>query len=59
LTEADQRAACAVHLFIPALVPGMQIDAGEDWVEYEFASGNRWRDTGRTKYANTYEGERT
>jgi hypothetical protein len=58
-TPIDQRAACAVHLFIPELVPGMQIDAGEDWVEYEFASGNRWRDTGMNKYANTYEGERT
>jgi hypothetical protein len=54
LTEADQRAACAMHLFIPSLVPGQQVDAGEDWVEYEFASGNRWRDTGMNKYANTF-----
>ncbi len=54
LTEADQRAACAVHLFIPALVPGQQVDAGDDWVEYQFANGNRWRDTGMNKYANTF-----
>ena len=54
LTEVDQRAACARHLFIPSLVPGQQVDAGEDWVEYAFASGYRWRDTGRTKYANTF-----
>jgi hypothetical protein len=54
LTEADQRAACAVHLFIPALVPGQQVDAGEDWVEYQFANGNRWRDAGMNKYANTF-----
>ena len=30
----------------------------EDWVEYEFASGNRWRDTGMNKYANTFYGAR-
>ena len=53
INDADQRAACSHHLFIPSLVPGQQIDAGEDWVEYEFASGNRWRDTGINKYANT------
>ena len=50
LSEPDQRAACANHLYLPPLVPGSQVDAGEDWVEYEFASGNRWRDTGMNKH---------
>lgn len=53
LSDTDQRAACAHHLFLPPLVPGRQVDAGQDWVEYEFASGNRWRDTGMNKYATT------
>ena len=56
LNDAQQRAACTQHLFIPSLVPGQQIDAGEDWVEYEFDSGNRWRDTGKNKYTNTILG---
>ena len=56
LSEADQRAACPQHLFLPPLVPGQQVDVGEDWVEYAFASGNRWRDTGVNKYANTAQG---
>ena len=51
LTEADQRAGCPSHLFVPALVPAEQVDAGPDWVEYVFAGGNRWRDTGMNKYA--------
>lgn len=56
LNDAQQRVACTQHLFIPSLVPGQQIDAGEDWVEYEFDSGNRWRDTGKNKYTNTILG---
>lgn len=52
LSDDEQRAACPQHLFLPPLVPGQQIDAGEDWVEYQFASGQRWRDTGIDKYAN-------
>ena len=53
LSEVDQRTACPQHLFLPPLVPGRQVDAGDDWIEYEFASGNRWRDTGMNKYATT------
>jgi hypothetical protein len=30
-------------------VPGRQVDAGEGWVEYEFADGARWRDVGLNK----------
>ena len=39
-----QRQGCAAHLFIPALVPGEQIDAGEDWVDYRMPDGVEWRD---------------
>ena len=49
LTEVDQRTACAHHLYLPPLVPGRQVDAGEGWVEYEFADGLRWRDVGLNK----------
>jgi hypothetical protein len=49
LSEADQRAGCAQHLYLPALVPGEQIDAGDGWVEYLFGEGLRWRDTGFDK----------
>ena len=49
LTEVNQRTACAHHLYLPPLVPGRQVDAGEGWVEYEFADGLRWRDVGLNK----------
>lgn len=49
LTEVDQRTACAHHLYLPPLVPGRQVDAGEGWVEYDFADGVRWRDVGLNK----------
>jgi len=51
LSEAEQRAGCERHLYLPALVPGEQIDAGEGWVEYRFGNGGRWRDTGFDKRA--------
>ena len=43
------RSGCAQHLYLPALVPGEQIDAGDGWVEYLFGEGLRWRDTGFDK----------
>ena len=49
LTEVNQRTACAHHLYLPPLVPGRQVDAGEGWVQYEFADGVRWRDVGLNK----------
>ena len=49
LSEADQRAACDNHLYIPDLVPGEQIDAGTDWVSYRLPGGDLWRDSGRHK----------
>lgn len=44
LTHADQLAGCPAHLFIPALVPGEQLDAGDDWVSYRLPDGSVWRD---------------
>lgn len=52
LTDANQRAACEQHLYLPALVPAQQIDAGEDWVYYQFPDGQRWRDAGLNKNTN-------
>lgn len=56
LSEADQRRGCQSHLYLPPLVPGEQVDAGEDWVEYRFADGARWRDTGFDKFKNSPTG---
>lgn len=39
-----QRSGCALHLYIPALVHGEQIDAGDDWVSYRTKDGGEWRD---------------
>jgi hypothetical protein len=50
LSDAEQRAGCENHLYLPALVPGEQVDAGPDWVEYLLPGGNRWRDVGMNKY---------
>ena len=44
LGRREQEAGCAAHLFIPDLVPGEQIDAGEDWVSYRLRDGDEWRD---------------
>ena len=38
-----QRSGCGKHLFNPALVPGKQTDAGDDWVEYEMKDGTVFR----------------
>lgn len=45
----EQRVGCPHHLFLPALVPGEQIDATEagglpDTVTYRLADGSRWTD---------------
>ena len=52
ISDAEQRTACAQHLYLPALVPGEQVDAGEGWVEYLFGEGLRWRDTGIDKVSH-------
>jgi hypothetical protein len=38
----DQRIACGKHLFIPDLVAGDIIDAGEDFVSYRMKDGSSW-----------------
>ena len=53
LSEADQRIGCEQHLYLPPLVPAVQVDAGDDWVDYEFPSGQRWRDVGLNKNTDT------
>jgi hypothetical protein len=40
--EQEQRAACARHLFIPDLVPGEVVDAGDDHVVYRMRDGGAW-----------------
>jgi hypothetical protein len=54
LSDADQRRACDFHLYLPPLVPGQQVDAGVDWVDYQFPGG-RWRDAGFNKQTNYYD----
>lgn len=44
LTIDEQKAGCPAHLFLPDLVPGEQVDAGEDWVSYRMRDGSEWRD---------------
>jgi hypothetical protein len=44
LTVEDQKVGCPAHLYLPDLVPGEQIDAGDDWVSYKMADGSTWRD---------------
>jgi hypothetical protein len=42
LSSADQRRACERHLFIPDLVPGVVLDASDDWIEYGLRTGGTW-----------------
>ena len=51
LSEVDQRTGCEQHLYLPPLVAAAQVDAGDDWVDYEFSDGVRWRDAGLNKHA--------
>ncbi|MCA3380183.1 MAG: PD-(D/E)XK nuclease family protein [Roseomonas sp.] len=44
LDAKTQAQGCAAHLFIPDLVPGEQVDAGDDWVSYQMRDGSEWRD---------------
>jgi len=37
-----QRTGCSKHLFIPGLVPGEVMDAGDDHVVYRMANGEHW-----------------
>jgi hypothetical protein len=51
LDRADQRRACARHLFIPDLVPGEATDAGEDFVSYRMRDGSAWTNDAREEEA--------
>jgi hypothetical protein len=51
LKALDQRAACNRHLFIPDLVPGEVIDAGDNVVTYRMADGSTWENDARNKEA--------
>ena len=44
LTTAEQRQGCDHHLYIPDLVPGEPVDAGDDHVVYRMATGATWID---------------
>jgi hypothetical protein len=47
----DQRIACSEHLFIPDLVPGEVIDAGENFVAYRMRDGSAWVNDAREEEA--------
>jgi hypothetical protein len=51
LSPAEQRAACGRHLFIPDLVPGEVIDAGEDIVTYRMNDDASWSNDARVTEA--------
>lgn len=44
LSVKEQREGCPAHLFLPDVVPGAQVDAGDDWIEYRLRNGSFWRD---------------
>ena len=44
LIRSEQNAGCALHLYVPELVHGEQVDAGDDFVTYRLATGEEWRD---------------
>nr|CAM75774.1 conserved hypothetical protein [Magnetospirillum gryphiswaldense MSR-1] len=44
LSSADQRRGCELHLYIPDLVPGEPMDAGDDHVVYRMKTGATWID---------------
>ncbi|MDP2355130.1 MAG: PD-(D/E)XK nuclease family protein [Beijerinckiaceae bacterium] len=45
--SSDQRIACSKHLFIPDLVPGEVVDAGDDIVMYRMRDGSAWTNDAR------------
>ncbi len=48
LSSSEQRRGCSFHLFIPDLIPGTPIDAGEDWIAYRRPDGSVWTDGAET-----------
>lgn len=43
LMKPKDQSGCEDHLYLPGLVPGEQVNAGDDWVEYRI-NGEIWRD---------------
>lgn len=48
LDAAAQRAGCARHLFIPELIAGDILEAGEDYVAYRLKDGSCWTNDARS-----------
>lgn len=46
ITTKEQATGCDDHLYVPDLVHGEQVDAGDTWLEYAMADGTTWRDSG-------------
>ena len=48
IERETQKVGCPMHAYIPALVPGEQIDAGQHaggvWVRYKLRDGSEWTD---------------
>jgi hypothetical protein len=44
LSLEEQKAGCPAHLFLIEVVPGVQVDAGDDFVSYHMRDGSIWRD---------------
>mgnify|MGYP002635293967 CR=1 FL=1 len=51
LSPAGQRFGCLQHLYIPELVPGEVIDAGDNFVTYHMADGSTWVDQAHVEEA--------
>jgi len=47
LGSTEQRLGCGKHLFIPDLVAGEVVDAGEDFVAYRMKDGSEWLNDAR------------
>jgi len=44
LSPENQRQGCVTHLYIPSLIHGEQVDAGQDWVKYWMPDETEWID---------------
>lgn len=47
LGSTEQRLGCGKHLFIPDIVAGEVVDAGEDFVAYRMKDGSEWLNDAR------------
>lgn len=53
LTREDQERGCGLHMYLPDVVPGEQVDAADDvsWIEYRLRDGRIFRDQVRDQHA--------